>query len=66
MTKYQALAQKIEEYGVGAVAADPVVVLWAAAKLPAVQAKRELKSLNRRREALGAPLVYAPFGHNAF
>ena len=56
-----------QEYGVGAVACSPVVVLWAVEKITdKEQAKKELKRINNLRAKHGKPLAYAEYGSHAY
>ena len=77
---YEAIASILEtKYGVGALAADPTTVIWAATQrrvdivsegwafeFAVKQVKNELKKLNRAREKFGKMPVYVPFGHGLF
>ena len=67
----KALAAVLESrYGVGAVAAPPVAVLWAAEHLAESEgfavAKAQLSALNRVRERHGRIPAYAPWGSPLF
>lgn len=59
-----------EVYRVGARVFDPTVVIWAAERLAnsegAKWAKQEISRINRKRERLGVPMVFVPFGHQLF
>lgn len=77
---YELIASVLEtRYGVGAVQAAPITVLWAAEHALAEQIaegwnteyvvnqlKTEIKKLNRVREKYGKIPVYVPFGHQLF
>jgi len=66
--KHQSLESIIEnEYGVGVVTCDPIVILWAVEKITDKQvARKELKKVNALRSKYGKPVAYAPWGSHAY
>ena len=53
-----------ETYGTSILAADPTTIIWAAERC--TDPKAALKAANRKRQQMGRPLAYAPYGSAAF